>query len=82
MKNLLYILSKPPQNIKDYEFLIPQGEASEQSTFILIGGGVYPQGMPAHPVYAIGENETMDEGNISYREMLNLIFSTDNSVVL
>ena len=82
MKNLLYILSKPPQNIKDYEFLIPQGKASDQSIFILIGEGAYPQGMPAHPVYVMGEDETMDKGKISYREMLNLIFSTDNSVVV
>ena len=82
MKNLLYILSKPPQNIKDYEFLIPQGQASHQSTFVLIGGGVYPQGMPAHQVYVIEEDETMNKDKISYRDMLNLIFSTDNSVVV
>lgn len=82
MKNLLYILSKPPQNIKDYEFLIPQGQASNLCTFVLIGGGVYPQEMPAHQVYVIEGNETIDKVKISYRDMLSLIFSSDNSVVV
>ena len=82
MKNLLYILSKPPQNIKDYESLIPQGQDSNFSTFVLIGGGVYPQEMPAHQVYVIEENETTDKDTISYRDMLNLIFSSDNSIVV
>ena len=82
MKNLLYILSKPTQSCKDYEFLLSQGTDSEQSTFILLGGGVHPQGIPSHQFYVLGEDETMDKGKISYREMLNLIFSTDNSVVV
>ena len=82
MKNLLYILSKPTQSFKDYEFLIPQGEVSEQSTFILLGGGVYPQGIPSDQVFVLEEDETMDRGKISYKEMLSLIFSTDNSIVV
>ena len=82
MKNLLYILSKPPQNIKDYEFLIPQEQVTNQCTVVLIGGGVYPQEMPAHQVYVIEENETLNKDKISYRDMLSLIFSSDNSVVV
>ena len=58
MKNLLYILSKPPQKIKDYEILIPQEEASNVCTFVLIEGGVFPQEMPAHQVFEIEGNGT------------------------
>ena len=82
MKNLLYILSRSPQNIKDYEVLFPQGQASNRSTFVLIGGGVYPQEMPAQKVYVIEGKETGDKETISYRDMLNLIFSSDNSIVV
>ena len=82
MKNLLYILSKPSQNFKDYEFLIPQEPASNLCTFVLIEGGVYPQEMPADRVYVIEENETVDKNKISYRDMLSLIFSSDNSIVV
>ena len=82
MKNLLYILSKPSQTIKDYEFLLPQGQVSNLCTVVLIGEGVYPQEMPTHQVYVIEGNETIDKGKISYRDMLSLIFSSDNSVVV
>jgi hypothetical protein len=93
MKSVLYIFSKSAQSWPDYKFVLNPGQNSGHKTVVLIEKGVVEEGLSADQIFKVNEdpvvNTTGTVGNahptpvsISYRELLDLIFASDNSVVV
>ena len=87
MENTLYILSKLAENWHDYEFILDPGPDNKHVTVVLMGEGVSQQKIPADHVYVLeGEkdvNHSVDTpSHISYHELLELVFTSDTSIVV
>ncbi len=93
MKSILYIVSKSAQSWPDYQFVLTPGQNNGHKTVVLLEKGVFEKGLSADQVFKINEGPSVNTagmvGNvhptsvsISYRELLDLIFSSDNSVVV
>ena len=89
MQSVLYIISKSDKAWADYEFIFHPREDDIDKTVVLLGEGDIDQGIQANQVYRVQENResclnssTASSSTISYRALLDLIFSSDRSVVV
>ena len=89
MSSVLYIVSKPPHNWPDYKFILTPQPDDGYKTVVFVENSVIDEEVSAEQVFRIHENEynILDKNNkslpsISYRELLDLIFDSDHSVVV
>ncbi len=94
MKSVLYLVSKSAQSWPDYQFILNFGQNSVHNTVVLLENrGNIDEELFGDHVYQLkeGDSEKLDEGktamhpssdSISYRALLDLIFSSDHSVVV
>ena len=83
MKNILYVLSKSVRDSKDYESVLFQDHASTHITVVHIGKAIGQENVLANQAYYVTEeNEGGSHDSISYRDMLNLVFACNNSIVV
>ena len=89
MPSVLYIVSKSAQSWPDYQFVLSPQENDPHKTVVLIENGVIDEGFSADQIFRLEENESKYVDNntknlpfITYRELLDLIFSSDHLVVV
>jgi len=93
MNSVLFLVSKSAQTWLDYKFVLLPGQDNRQKTVVLLENADIEEGFSADQVYQLneGHSEKMAESvadvhatfsSISYRDLLDLIFSSDHSVVV
>lgn len=93
MKSILYIVTKSAQTWPDYQFMLNSGKNIGHKTVVLLENRGIEEGLDADHIYELREepsdnmNGLLGEAHprsdsISYRELLDLIFSSDHSVVV
>jgi hypothetical protein len=89
MNTVLYIVSKSAHNWQEYKFILTPRDDDGHQTVVFLENGVIDEGLSAEKVFRLRENkETSIDKNtesspfISYRELLDLIFASDHSVVV
>ncbi|UCE63380.1 MAG: hypothetical protein JSU59_11030 [Nitrospirota bacterium] len=94
MKSVLYLVSKSAQSWPDYQFILNFGQDKVHKTVVLLENrGIFEEELYADHVYELeeGHSDNMNRGkadvhppsdSISYRKLLDLIFSSDHSVVV
>lgn len=93
MNAVLYLVSKSAQSWPDYQFILNSGQNNEKKIIVLLEGTGVGSEFSADQVYHLEETHPAkatvsgDETNpttspISYRDLLDLIFSSDHSVVV
>ena len=93
MKSVLYIVSKSAQSWPDYQFMLNSGKNNGQKTVVLLENRVIEEGLDADHIYELkeGPSDTVNglrndahsrSDVISYRGLLDLIFSSDHSIVV
>jgi hypothetical protein len=93
MNSVLFLVSKSAQTWPDYKFVLHPGQNNGQKTVILLENADIKEGFSADQVYQLNEGHSakMAESvgdvqttfsSISYRDLLDLIFSSDHSVVV
>ena len=94
MKSVLYLVSKSAQSWPDYQFILNFGQNTVHKTVVLLENrGNIKEGLYADQLYELKEghsDNTLGEkadvhsssDTISYRVLLDLIFSSDHSVVV
>ena len=89
MPSVLYIVSKSAQSWPDYQFVLNPQESDYQKTVVLIEDGVIEDEFPADQIFRLEENKNKNVDNstkkipsITYRELLDLVFSADHLVVV
>lgn len=97
MKSVLYIISKSDQAWPDYRFILAPQDDDVQKTIVFLRKVGLLEQLPAEQVYQLDE-ALYDElkgsvsndhpaipdhfPSVSYRRLLDLIFSSDHSVVI
>ncbi len=80
-RKVLYLLTKPT-----VDFLLEAAQPSQESSVILLQEAVHLQNVPGNNVYVLSDNP--DEKNsssyksITYKDLINLIFESDQVVSL
>lgn len=94
MKSVLYIVSKSAQSWPDYQFVLNPGKNNGHKTVVLLENRGIKEGLSADQIYEINEGHSDNmtgmvgdahptpSPSISYRELLDLIFASDHSVVV
>ena len=94
MKSVLYLVSKSAQSWPDYQFILNSGQNTVHKTVVLLENrGNIDEELLADHVYELkeGDSDNVNGGkadvhpssnSISYRALLDLIFSSDHSVVV
>ena len=89
MPSVLYIVSKSAQSWPDYQFVLSPQESDHQKTVVLIEDGVIEDEFSADRIFRLEENKNKNVDNntkkiptITYRELLDLVFSADHLVVV
>ena len=93
MKSVLYIVSKSAQSWPDYQFILNSGQNNGYKTVVLLENSGIEGEFHSDHLYELKEGH-FDNMNglvgdahplpdsISYRELLDLIFSSDHCVVV
>ena len=93
MNSVLFLVSKSAQSWPDYQFILNPGQNNAKKIIVLLEGTGAKGGISADQVFHLDEafpakvTVSGDETNsttspISYRDLLDLIFSSDHSVVV
>ena len=90
MGRILYIISKPAESWQDYQFILATSPNQEHKTVVFLEGVVGKENISADRIYQVNDGTLAKEGSvgstqapysISYRDLLDLIFTSDTSVV-